>query len=180
MKDRISIPKSIDESASIDDLRFIFNQAKDRISVLTDDAEKLYQRSVVLITIGITAITAIIGYIGSNLVFSFSTMFLGTAGALLWRALSQLKPNIIPKDYWGIGSHPKTLATDAFFTKLEGKEPEWHLLYSEIISYQQRIDENIEINNERAENIKDAINTIYSIPFMSIIILLLFAILGRL
>lgn len=179
MKDRISLPKSIDD-ASVNDLRFIFNQGKERVTVLTEDAEKLYQRSVVLISIGITGITAIIGYIGANLEFTYSTVMLGSIGALAWVALAILKSNIMPKDYWGVGSHPRTLATDAFFTSLEGKAPEWHMLYSEIISYQQRIDENIIINNERAENIKDAINIIYSIPFMTLIILLLFAVLGLL
>jgi hypothetical protein len=180
MRDRITLPKSIDENATIDDLRFIFSQAKDRISVLTEDAERLYQRSVIIITICITSVTAIIGYVGSHLEFSFATVLLSIIGAVMWVVLSMLKPNMVPQDYWGIGSQPVTLATDAFFTDLEGDKAEWHLLYSEIISYQWRIEENVDQNEKRAKNLKDAITCIYWIPLIAIVILALFVILDAL
>ena len=180
MPQRIKLPDAIEENATLEDLRFIFSQAKDRVSVLTEDAEHLYQRSVGLTTLCITLITGIIGYVGSHLAFSFSTLLLSTIGAFLWISLSILKQNLIPTDYWGIGSEPVGIATEAFFTDLQGKPAEWHILYSEIISYQYRIDVNKANNELRAEKLREAIKWLYWIPAVSIAVLMLSLILGLL
>ena len=178
MVERIKLPDSLYANATIDDLRFIFSQAKDRISVLTEDAEKLYQRSVVLISICVASITAIIGYIGTHLEFNFSTFLLGTIGAFMWIVISRLKANILPTDYWGIGSEPIAFTTDAFFTDLDGKTPEWHMLYMEIISSQYRIDVNKSNNQIRASNLSDAIAWLYWTPIIALAVLLISGIFG--
>jgi hypothetical protein len=178
MPERISLPNAVEENATVEDLRFIFSQAKDRISVLTEDAEHLYQRSVVLTTLCITSITGIIGYIGSHLNFNFSTLLLGTIGAFLWISLTVLKQNLIPTDYWGIGSEPVGLSTEAFFTDLQQKSALLHLLYSEIISYQYRIDVNKANNELRASKLREAIKWLYWIPVMSMAILAISIVFG--
>jgi hypothetical protein len=178
MSERIKLPPSLDANSAIEDLTFIFNQAKDRISVLTGDAEKLYQRSVVLLTVSITVLTSIIAYIGTNFEWNFTTLLLGTIAVVLWIVCTILKPNLIPSDYQDIGSEPVSLAVDAVYTELQGRPPEWYLLYSEIINYQQRIDKNKITNDFRADNLKDAITWLFRIPSLSLAILVISKIFG--
>jgi hypothetical protein len=156
------------------DLRVIFEQARDRVAEQTGDADKLYQRSVVLLGICITALTSILGYVGTHLEWSLTNVLLIGIAIILWVSCALLKPNITPQPYSGLGNEPDELLREDFFSNLsEGKSPEWYILLAEIKNYQKRIDLNGKQNARRAKNIKEAINWLYCIPIVSLVILVI-------
>src|SRR5688572_29281007 len=57
----------LEKPATIDDLRFVFSQVEKRVKETADDGDRLNAKSLTIITISLTFITALIGFIVSQL-----------------------------------------------------------------------------------------------------------------
>lgn len=177
---RIIPPKLVEDTISLQELIFLQQQAEKRLVEITSDADKLYQRSVVLLSLSITLLVGIVGYLVSHLIINTITLLLISVGAILWVAVWILKPNIKPDDYWGNGTEPVAyLMKEAYFTDLENdKSPHWYILYAEVISYQERIDDNKIKRDKRADRISEAVKWLYWIPPISLLIVILSTLFG--
>jgi hypothetical protein len=161
-------------AASIDDLKLIFSEAKDKLKESTDEAQQLYQRSILILSLSITILTSIIAYVSTHLIFNLQNSLLVFSGFVLWVMCSFLKPNIKPSEYKADGTIPEYICTDGFFTNLQDETPEWHLHIHLIEAYNARIKGNRALNDTRAGNISEAIRWLYMIPPFSLLIILVF------
>lgn len=171
-----SPPKISQDVASLDDLKLIFSEVKERVVETTDEAERLYQRSATLFLICIPALATIISYLGANFKVSVLNINLLITGIVLWVICTTIKDNLKPKQYMANGTQAANLFIDDFFTNLNDKKSEWYMLYNLIKDYQYRYERNKDKNAERVKNIEDAIRFLYWIPPFSLIIWLLFLI----
>lgn len=172
-------PKITFTNSSTEALTIIFDQVKDRLNELIEDAEKLYQRSFLIVGTCITLLTAIIGYIFLNLAFDLKIVMMSFIGVVLVIICVKLKSNIKPQPYIGRGTEPVILLNEKLFTNIvDGKTPEDYILYNEIVSYQKRITHAVVLNDKRSERIKEAIDLLYSIPFLSILAFIVFKIIS--
>ena len=174
------LPQELLETASIDDLKLLFSEAKDRVKATTEVSDLLSQRSVFIFSVGITGLSTIIGYIGGHLYINPSAgwdlkiIMLITIGIILWIVCSMLKANITPLNYFGLGTPPEDIATIGMFTNLQGKTPEWLLTAHLIQKYNDRSKVNAQTNKTKADTIDSTMNLLYSIPLIVGVISLLF------
>src|ERR1700730_8837614 len=118
--------KILIEKSEIDDLKFIFSQAKDRVKETSDEGDRWYNRSIAIITICITGITGLLTLLLQH--FDSAPYYFATIplSILLVRIIVILKDNVRPVGYMGIGSYPVNLFNDAFYKDVGEKKPEWH------------------------------------------------------
>jgi len=112
--------------ASLDDLKLIFSEAKDKLIESTEEAHQLYQRSILILSLSITILTSIIAYLTTNWVFNIQNSLLVFTGIVLWFMCGILKPNIKPDEYKANGTLPEYICKDGFFMELQDEKPEWH------------------------------------------------------
>lgn len=154
--------------AKIEDLQIIFSEVKIRVEESAEEAERLYQRSITLLTICIAALSGIIAYIwAESLDLSMQGVNIVAVIVLLVLASFKLKRNVTPERYSGLGTQANKLFVKDFFTNLGARTSEWYLLYNLIKDYQRRFTENKEINLRRAERIKNGITLVFYIPLLS-------------
>jgi hypothetical protein len=152
------------------ELRFIFQQAEKRVKETADDGDKIYNKSITLVSICLTLLTALCGFIFNN--FAISPLIAGAVlvALVLLNVSVILKKNIYPVKYRSIGSHPKDLLTDGYYENLEkNRKPEWYLLYSEIMAYEERLHDNMANNNVRNERLKSAYKWLYRMPIIFVL-----------
>ncbi|HMH34315.1 MAG TPA: hypothetical protein VK543_14855 [Puia sp.] len=163
-------PLEVSDKATIEELKFVFDQATKRVEQTAKEGDDFYQKGIGIISIALPVLSALIGYIASN--FKFSPQIFGAipVSIILWRVLSKLKNIVIPKRYLGSGSSPETLVIKDFYENLEqNKTPEWYMLMSEIIMYQDRLDINMLNNKVRKDKLIECYNLLYSIPIVVIV-----------
>jgi hypothetical protein len=113
------LPKHLLEQqpATLDDLKFVFSQVEKRVKETADDGDRLHNKSLTIAGICLTIMTALIGWIVSN-VWKEGMPLIGAASYVvgsLWYAISVLKPNVYPQEYRSIGSLPSDLLVDVIF-----------------------------------------------------------------
>jgi hypothetical protein len=181
MDDSIKLPKHLEfqRPVTTEDLRFVFSQVEKRVKETADDGDRLNAKSLTIITVSLTFITALIGFMVSQLRdFRLNDMpLLITALYVIIELIIvvvNLKMNIYPINYQSIGSKPSDLLVDSMFPKDDDKvSVEWRMLYSEILSFEERVMLNERNNDARNGRIKKAYNALYRIPLFSFIICLL-------
>lgn len=163
-------PKIIFEKSSTEALTIIFEQAKDRLTELIEDAERLYQRSFLIFGTCITLLTGIIGYVFLN-AFDIKAIMMSCIGIVLLIVIVKLKENIKPQYYIGRGTEPNAMLNEKLFTQniIEGKKIEDYILYNEILNYCKRIGCATEKNRKRSERIKESVDLLYCIPGLVLI-----------
>ncbi len=173
-------PNEVHDFATAEELRLILEEAKERIRVQTDDAEKLYQRSLILISFTITTLITIIGYIGIHLSWDRKNILLGIIAICLLIVSSILKNNLIPTKYRGVGVSPELYLDKDFYTVglNERQTTQWWFLYDMNRAYNDRIKQNATNNDRRSERIKKAITWLYYIPFFVVIAVIICASVG--
>jgi hypothetical protein len=164
-----TLPESllIAKPASIDDLKFVFSQVEKRVKETADEGDRINSKSLTIIGICLTVMTGLIGYIVSNYK-NDPIPLTGTAiyGIFsLFNICTLLKQNIYPIQYISVGSYPSDLLTDEIFEDLEENEtPEYRMIYSEILEYQERVMINKNSNDTRNKLIKIAYDNLYQMP----------------
>lgn len=156
------------------DLEFIFTEAKERLKSTMDIADNLTNRSITFFSLSVAALTTSIGYVATHFYCSANTFVLGAIGVMLWFVCSLLKKNIVPNEYFAIGTDPSGIVVDGMFTNLQDRTPRWHLLVHLINAYEVRITTNRGENEEKADNIEKAMFWIYMIPIAASASYLLF------
>lgn len=165
----------IKESSNVDDLKLILNQSELRNKSLNENAESLYQKSLVFLSISLTALTSLVVYISSQKPVFTPKYVVSCAIVLLLIAVCNiLKKNVKLHDYYGLGCQPCDLVHKDFYTNLENKTPEWYILERLIRDCQVRVESNDLLNKNRAKNIQDAIEWLFWTPGVAIIIYVLF------
>lgn len=174
VKKPLMITDLVKKDSTVEELRFIFEQARDRVKETSEEGDRLYNKSIGIVSICLASITAIAGYLLSD---EKTPAVLDISGCItivvLVVAAVKIKYNILPLGYKGVGSSSEKLLADAFYTNLEGKTPLWHLLANEIAMYNERISINNENNDKRNNVLKEVFQLLYSIPALFAIILLL-------
>jgi|ERR1035437_8858730 hypothetical protein len=159
-----NIPQQVLSVASLDDLKFIFSEAKDKLEETIVTGYQLYQRSILLLSSSIVILTTIIGYVSTNWSFTPKIISLVSIGIMLWFICSVLKDNVKTKAYRGNGTTPSFITVTGMFTDLDNQTPEWHLHVHLIEKYNSRIVLNGKLNTDRSDRIIEAINFLYFIP----------------
>lgn len=155
----------ISGKATIDELNFIFDQATKRVEQTAQEGDLLYSKSITLIAICITVLSALVGYIITSFGFIPSIFASVIVSFILIRVLSNLKECVMPTRYLGSGSFPKDLFIKAFYENLEDKTPVWYMKMSEIIMYQRRLEINLGNNKRRNERLGTCFRLIYALPY---------------
>jgi hypothetical protein len=161
------------KNAKEQELQLIFDEVKERVKVSGEEADNLYNKSIAIIGIAITLLTGIVGYIGTN--FSLEVDFERWAillnmlgiGVVLLLIVRKLKDNITPHNFDVLGTQSKKLLSDKFYTNLQGKNPEWVMLFNLVHDYQERFESNTPININRVKRLKDCIDLLYFIPVLT-------------
>lgn len=161
--------------ASIEDFKFIFSQVQNRVKETADEGDRLNAKSLTIIAVCLTLITALIGYLITNLK-SFNPLTGVSIYVLLalWNVCVSLKKNVYPITYRSIGSQGKDLLKDDFFVK-EGiyDSVEKRIIHSEIVNYEGRIQLNVKNNEERNKRVKKAFDRLFEIPLFCVIVYLI-------
>ncbi len=175
-KSPVKFTDLISKVSTIEDIRLIFNQAESRNKSLNEVANSLYQRTLTFLTISLTALTSLVVYI-SQVEPDFTPKYVCSIVLvlLLVAVCNILRKVIVMKEYFGIGAYPSDLVNEDFYKNIElGKCPEWYILERLIKDYQERLETNHELNIERANYIKSAINWLFFTPGIIALIYVLF------
>lgn len=157
----------VTKPATIADLKFVFSQVERRVKETADDGDKISSKSLTIIGICLTFITGIWGYIMSHLSLDNLPLLLSSFYILfsLADACKVLKPNIYPIRYLSVGSYPSNLMSDDIFNDLsENETAEYRMIYSEILSYEERVMINKNNNDKRNELLSKAYDKLFDVP----------------
>jgi hypothetical protein len=167
------------KQSKVEDLKFIFSQAKDRVKELSDEGDRIYTKSLTLVSVSVSIMLLSGGLIFSR--FDITPVFISSVIILFcfWIIISKLKDNIFPNDYFVIGTDPKKIWIDQFFkpiktakgdkSQYKDKSAEWYLLYSEITDFQNRIDHNKQTNTIRKKRLTASYKILYSTPVIFLV-----------
>ncbi len=138
-----------------DKMLFILEENKNYLRTSLENSDKLDNKALILIGVTLTFINALGGI--SLKVYGFSELNYQKLHLLLpilflivayIACCFRLIASVFPKNYNTIGNIPSKLLTNAFCSQ----DFHW-MLYGEAISYEERIKENLEANEEKAERI---------------------------
>ncbi|MDF9795888.1 accessory gene regulator protein AgrB [Catalinimonas alkaloidigena] len=164
-------------SSSIEELQFVFSQIEKRL----DESGKIYDattnKTVVLLSISIGLMTTLTAYFFINnelkgvfspklftvFVMSFKSFFI----------LFYLSKNILPTNYHPLGSKASLLLNKEFYIDMKNNETLKSMIYSEIVNYDSRANDNFQINEKRLKRIKNAIISLIILPLLGLVIYLL-------
>ena len=147
-------PIVLKEKLTLQDAKFIFDQAEKLLIDSVATSETIVSRMNTLITLITGTLFALVGYIISRIGKVFildSSLFAASIGALFLYVLAIYSfQNNQPKDYLLPGTVPKDLFNPAFFNQSIPNEDRLIRYYvNEIENYMYRIEINNEINNRR-------------------------------
>ena len=162
-------PLSVSEKATIEELRFVFDQATKRAEQTSEEGDRLYNKSINIIVVCLPLLSALIGYIISHFSLNALTILASLSAIVLLIVVSVLKNSVMPTRYLGSGSYPKDLLTESFYENLNNKTTEWYFIMNETIMYQERIEINVQNNTDRNSRLKDCFMFLYSLPLLLIL-----------
>ena len=152
-----------DEDVTTEKANLVLQQAKDRLESTIDHSDSLDNKTIVLLPVLITLITALLGFITTQydpkLKFISQHWFvLGPMIILVTFfciAAWQLSSNLKPMDYEPAGKTPKNLAKKQLL-----KLSDALMIFCEAESYQPRIEKNDAANEVKASRISDCLKTV--------------------
>ncbi len=161
------IPDYDESNVTDDKASFILQQAKDSLKHTLDSSDSLDRKTYILIPVLLTLITALLSFEFKQLNFSTTIpgekwpLLLGVATlviGLFW-SFRSITENVKPMNYQSMGKAPALLIKDEFL-KCDLKE----IVMGEAESYQDRIEQNDAVNEKKAKNIRNSIETaLYSV-----------------
>jgi hypothetical protein len=162
---------------SVEHLKFIFYQAEKRL----DESHKVFDsttnKSFTLITFCVAILSTLTAYFFVNNQFDgewdpkLTTVFI--VGSLIYVILAYVSKNVQPVYYKASGSLPSILLTAPTFKYPDKVQEELQLkdlYYGEIVNYDNRINENLIINDERLLKIKNAVTYLSFLPIVGLLI----------
>jgi hypothetical protein len=164
---------------TVDDAKFIFEQAEKHLKNSTDIGTSIVTRTNTLITLSFGILIGLISYVINQLEKFNALNIVGLTCLVgicyIFFVILYTAINIQPSPYYVSGSQPRKLLKDSFFEKTIKSEDRIIRFYvSEIHNYQFRIDVN-EITNKKRWG--RYIITIWALVLMPIFLLLTFIIL---
>ncbi len=159
-----------------EDVKFIFDQAEKQLKDSIDTSQLIITRTNTFIAVLTTGLITLVGFaIGRIDTKSYiDTLSITSIGGSIYIfcSLLYISKNIRSVNYKILGSEPKALFVDSFFTDTKPSDERIKFLYlSEIEDYQNRIDQNKGVNEKRWK-IYD--NTVWLTLFIPIFILLFY------
>jgi len=150
---------------------FLFEQAEKQLKETSDIGNIVVTRATTLITLVSGLLIALIGYSFSRwqTIFHLDTLTETClfVSAYLCIIIVLLALNIIGKNYFIIGSEPKSLFVDAFFNSpLSDSKRLIHFYVSEIVNYQRRIEKNKKKNKIRWKLFNISLFMVLAIPLI--------------
>lgn len=159
------------DNLSTEKLKFILNQAEKKIDNMTEEANIHYTRSVAIITISLSILTVLVGYIFKSDEPIENRISAVVIGALLLVVGMILKENILPTKFITSGSSPAKMLDIVFYENLKEKEDgEFHVLINQVKEAQNKITVNEAVNEKRGGNLKRAISLLYWCPVIVFIV----------
>ena len=177
MKEKWKISMQCENNASIDDLKYIFNQAEKRLESTIKNSDNISTKTYTLLTALLAIITALCAYFISNWK-SFDSIDNKQALAVLtilyaiMTAFSILK-NVLPVSYHPMGTMPKDIFVEELFSNDANGQRIKNLYLTEIESYNDRIKVNWSINDRRWKRYTRAVKALFCMPFILTILFLI-------
>ena len=139
---------------SLEDVKFIFNQAEKRLDDTVKTGESIASKTMSMITVMAGVLIALSGYTISNWKGFLSATDKDLAaiiGSLYILGLFfYMLTNVLPNNYFVLGSEPDLLMVPQYFDAALPQEMTTIFIYmSEIENYNDRIDKNLEVNARR-------------------------------
>ena len=139
---------------SLEDVKFIFNQAEKRLDDTVKTGESIASKTMSMITVMAGVLIALSGYTISNWKGFLSATDKDLAaiiGSLYILGLFfYMLTNVLPNNYFVLGSEPDLLMVPQYFDAALPQEMTTIFIYmSEIENYNDRIDKNLEVNAGR-------------------------------
>lgn len=162
------------ENLTLEDVKFLFSQAEKKLDDTIKVSEAITTRSYTIITLLVGILTATTGILLKSLIENgvryYQSILLMAAIVYLISCLLLLIWNISATKYWTLGSEPKYLSRNIFFTDEIAKELRTIYLYmNEIEFYQERIEINLEKNHTRFIILRNVIRAMFILPFFILI-----------
>lgn len=187
MDNKFDITSENENKLSINEAKFILEQAEKSLKEIGDQSQVIVQRTTTLTTLIAGVLITIIAFSVQRLETekSIDVIFIVSIIAiiyLLYLCFGLVK-NIKGRDYYPIGSEPQTLLIDKFFEAPNDKIREVWFYITEIRRYQEKIDFNKYTNENRWEKFNKHLWQVAATPailvFLYIITTLLFTFFGN-
>ena len=164
-------------SSSTEELQFVFSQAEKRLNESNKFYDATTNKTIVLISISIGLLSTLAAYFFVNNdfygVFSpklFTTLLLCV---ITFLTLLYLSRNILPTNIHPLGSRADMLLHKDFYKNMKDDETLKSMIYSEIVNYNSRANDNFRINEKRLQRIKNSIEILIFLPLFGLSIYLL-------
>lgn len=170
------LPNIPNECISVEDAKFIFHQAEERLRGTIFIADYISTKSINIITILVGVISAALTYPISHwkgLYHMDSKQSIAVAAAMYAMLIGVfLIKNILPSKYHPIGTKPRDLCVPQLFANADKDIRLIDLYLVEIKSYNSRIEYNWKLNDLRYSRYRSALIALYSTPFILAIVFL--------
>lgn len=172
------IAVSNESNISLDDVKFIFYQAEKRLESTIKNSDNVSTKTLSIVAALLAIITGCCAYIISNWVSleKMNNKSITASIAVVYAILigGYMIKNVLPAAYHSMGSMPKDLFLDRFFTSDFNEERRTiHLYMNEIEDYNKRIKINWENNNDRWGRYTGSVIALFIMPFILTIFFLL-------
>jgi len=160
----------VSNKATIEELKFVFEQVKKRVEETAKEGDDLYSKSFSIVLVTTSLLTGTIGFLLSNISTKASTFIALVIAIILVVILSTIRDAIAILHYRSSGTPASYLLVKDFYENLEeGKTPEWYMVMREVIRYEERLTLNADNNVKRIKKIEYCYRLFYAIPVASLI-----------
>lgn len=161
------------EEFTVDELEFIFNEAKDNLCALIEVYDSFRSRALTTLTFLIPTILALLGYLVSNEDIVNLVSFYPTVCAITLLTLASFfcLRIINSKHSYFKGITPSNLLECDW--KKDETDVHKQLLFSQCKSYEDRIKQRTQQNNAAGENLKYVVYLMFFTPIASIALLVI-------
>lgn len=160
--------------ATIDDAKFIYDQAEKKLKEIISSGDLVVNRTTTLITVVVGVIVGLLGY-SINRYYSLNKFDASIWSCIigiiyLFFILYYLRINFKGAKYSIIGASPKTLFSSDFFKVTDEKLRSKMFIWAQIENYQDSIDKNSFVNNQRWDRFNLSVTLIMFIPVLLTVI----------
>ncbi len=157
------------------DLQFIFAQSEKALDDSIKNFDSTTNKSINVVAVIVALLSTLIGYFSINFSIrgTFDIILSATFIIIvyLFYPAFLISKNILSTGYYTIGSNPETLISNSIFSNenINSKVESTTMILSEIISYNKRINTNIEINSKRIVYLDRTVKALLYLPAIGII-----------
>ncbi len=171
------------KAAQKDELEFIFSQAEKQLKECVETSKVILNRATIFLTLTVGFIVSDLGYLLTKWEgdFKFNSINLTSIITCIYliEILFLIRFNVKGHGYKTTGSEPVDLLHSWFFYTYQDSERRLNeILISETQSYQRRIEDNKNVNENRWNILQYALNCLILLPVFMIICFLFFNYLG--